>query len=221
MTRHSGATRLQFFVSRFCLRFGIHNMDHPTTIRLKASVQTLVFVIMLAATLFGSAGRFDIIEFWVYIAIVVAVSVLSLIILDPDLMQERMQPGGRRVGLHVLPLVIVMFLHWAVAGLDRGHLHLSDTVPPSLKVVVLVLFALAWIALVWAMYVNRFFSSIPRIQSERGHTVISTGPYRFVRHPGLHGRPARGSHQRHCARLMDFDLHRPNRARLAGVAHRS
>jgi hypothetical protein len=50
-------------------------MDHPTTIRLKASVQTLVFVILLAATLFGSAGRFDIIEFWVYIAIVVAVSV--------------------------------------------------------------------------------------------------------------------------------------------------
>jgi protein-S-isoprenylcysteine O-methyltransferase Ste14 len=71
-----------------------------------------------------------------------------------------------------------------VAGLDRGHLHLSDTVTPSLKVVALVLFALAWIALVWAMSVNRFFSSIPRIQSERGHTVISTSPYRFVRHPG-------------------------------------
>jgi hypothetical protein len=102
------------------------------SIRLKASVQTLVFVIM-AATLFGSAGRFDIIEFWVYIAIVVAVSVLSLAILDPDLMQERMQPGGRRVGLHFLPLVILMFLHWAVAGFDRGHLHLSDAVPPSLK----------------------------------------------------------------------------------------
>jgi protein-S-isoprenylcysteine O-methyltransferase Ste14 len=166
------------------VRFGIRTMDHPTTIRLKASVQSLVFVIMLAATLFGSAGRFDIIEFWVYIAIVVAVSVLSLIILDPDLIQERMQPGGRRVGLHFLPLVILMFLHWAVAGLDRGHLHLSGTVPPSLKVVALVLFALAWIALVWAMYVNRFFSSIPRIQSERGHTVISTGPYRSVRHPG-------------------------------------
>jgi protein-S-isoprenylcysteine O-methyltransferase Ste14 len=48
----------------------------------------------------------------------------------------------------------------------------------------LVLFALAWIALVCTMYVNRFFSSIPRIQSERGHTVISTGPYRYVRHPG-------------------------------------
>ena len=55
---------------------------------------------------------------------------------------------------------------------------------PTHPVVALVLFALAWIVLVWAMYVNRFFSSIPRIQSERGHTVISSGPYRFVRHPG-------------------------------------
>jgi protein-S-isoprenylcysteine O-methyltransferase Ste14 len=162
----------------------MRNMDHPMTIRQQASVQSLVFVIMLAATLFGTAGRFDIIEFWVYIAIVAAISALSLAILDPDLMQERMRPGGRRVGLHFLPLVILMFLHWAVAGLDRGHLHLSDAVPSSLKVVALVLFALAWIVLVWAMHVNRFFSSIPRIQSERGHTVISTGPYRFVRHPG-------------------------------------
>ena len=145
------------------------------TTRLKASVQSLVFVIMLAATLFGTAGRFDIIEFWVYIAIVAAVSALTLAILDADLMQERMRPGGRRVGLHFLPLTIVLFLHWAVAGFDRGHLHLSDQVPLSLEVVALVLFALAWVALVWAMNVNRFFSSIPRIQSERGHTVISMG----------------------------------------------
>jgi protein-S-isoprenylcysteine O-methyltransferase Ste14 len=34
------------------------------------------------------------------------------------------------------------------------------------------------------MNVNRYFSSIPRIQSERGHQLISGGPYRFVRHPG-------------------------------------
>ena len=110
-------------------------MHHPMTIRLQASVQSLVFVIMLAATLFGTAGRFDIIEFWVYIVIVAAVSALSLAILDPDLIQERMRPGGRRVGLHFLPLVIVMFLHCAVAGLDRGRLHLSDAVPTSLEVV--------------------------------------------------------------------------------------
>ncbi len=154
------------------------------TIRLRASVQSLVFVVMQAATLFGAAGRIDIVEFWVYVAILAAVSALSLTLLDPDLMQERMRPGGRRVGLRFLPVIIVMFVHWTVAGLDRGRLHLSDTVLPGLEAVALALFALAWIVFVWAMYVNRFFSSIPRIQSERGHAVITTGPYRFVRHPG-------------------------------------
>jgi protein-S-isoprenylcysteine O-methyltransferase Ste14 len=154
------------------------------TVRLRASVQSLLFVFLLAATLFGAAGRIDIVEFWVYVAIVAAVSALSLAILDPDLMQERMRPGGRRVGLRFLPLVILLFLHWALAGLDRGRLHLSDTVPPALEAVALALFASAWMVFVWAMYVNRFFSSIPRIQSERGHAVITSGPYRFVRHPG-------------------------------------
>jgi hypothetical protein len=71
---------------------------------------------------------------------------------------------------------------WPVSTAAR--LHLSDAVPPGLEAVALAPFALAWIVFVWAMYVNRFFSSIPRIQSERGHAVITTGPYRFVRHPG-------------------------------------
>jgi hypothetical protein len=87
---------------------------------------------------------------------VAAVSASSLAIIDTDLMQERMRPGGRRVGWHFIPLIILMFLHWAVAGLDRGHLHLSDEVKPGLKVVALILFALAWIVLVWAMYVKSF-----------------------------------------------------------------
>src|SRR5260370_17142226 len=153
------------------------------TIRLRASVQSLVFVVMQAATLFGSAGRTDIVGFWVYVAILAAVSALSLTLLDPDLMQERMRPGGRRVGLRVLPVIIVMFVHWTVAGLDRGRLHLSDTVPPGLEAVALALFALAWIVFVWAIYVNRFFSSIPRIQSERAHSVITTAPYPLLRPP--------------------------------------
>jgi protein-S-isoprenylcysteine O-methyltransferase Ste14 len=75
-----------------------------------------------------------------------------------------------------------MSLHWAVAGVDRGRLHASDTVPAALEVVALVLFALAWLGIFWAMQVNRFFSSIPRIQAERA--VVTRGPYDYVRHPG-------------------------------------
>jgi protein-S-isoprenylcysteine O-methyltransferase Ste14 len=44
--------------------------------------------------------------------------------------------------------------------------------------------AVATAVLVWAEAVNRFFSSVIRIQTERGHHVVTTGPYRYVRHPG-------------------------------------
>ena len=39
----------------------------------------------------------------------------------------------------------------------------------------------------WAMIANAYFSTAVRIQSERGHTVCRSGPYRFVRHPGYVG----------------------------------
>jgi hypothetical protein len=60
------------------LQHELHHVDHPMTTKLKASVQSLVFVIMLAATLFATAGRIEIVEFCVYIAIVAAVSALAL-----------------------------------------------------------------------------------------------------------------------------------------------
>jgi len=71
-----------------------------------------------------------------------------------------------------------------MAGLDRGRLHWSDTVPISLRVIGLAVFLPAQAVILWAMRVNRFFSSVVRIQTERDHRVITTGPYRWVRHPG-------------------------------------
>ena len=72
----------------------------------------------------------------------------------------------------------------AIAGLDRGRLHWSDGVPVWLRATALLLFALGWVPVIWAMRVNRFFSSAVRIQPDRGQRVISGGPYRFIRHPG-------------------------------------
>jgi protein-S-isoprenylcysteine O-methyltransferase Ste14 len=48
----------------------------------------------------------------------------------------------------------------------------------------LVLFAAALGLTTWAMNTNRFFSPVIRIQRERGHHLITTGPYRYIRHPG-------------------------------------
>jgi protein-S-isoprenylcysteine O-methyltransferase Ste14 len=149
-----------------------------------ATIQTSAFILLLAAVLFGAAGEIDIAAFWGYVAVVAVASGVGLLLIDRDLAQERMRPGGRRPGARFLFIMLLLLAHWAAAGLDRGRLHWSDAVPPALQLAGLVLFAIAWSAIVWAMHVNRFFSSVARIQRERGHRLIDGGPYRWLRHPG-------------------------------------
>jgi protein-S-isoprenylcysteine O-methyltransferase Ste14 len=110
--------------------------------------------------------------------------VASLLSLDPGLLRERMRPGGQRPPLALRLFTIVMFLHWIVAGLDRGRFHWSDGVPPWIQAIGLITLAAGYALCFWAMAVNRFFSSVVRIQSDRGQHVVASGPYAYVRHPG-------------------------------------
>jgi protein-S-isoprenylcysteine O-methyltransferase Ste14 len=78
----------------------------------------------------------------------------------------------------VVPLV--------VAGMDK----LFGWTQPfelNLKIVSLVVVILGYALGSWALIENRFFSGVVRIQTDRGHHVVTTGPYRFVRHPGYAG----------------------------------
>lgn len=77
------------------------------------------------------------------------------------------------------PLVIV-------AAIDH-RLEWSSGIPRWLNVFGLILAALGYAFAVWALVENRFFSSMVRIQVDRGHVVCDTGPYRIVRHPGYVG----------------------------------
>ncbi len=77
------------------------------------------------------------------------------------------------------PLVIV-------AGLDH-RIGWSPAFPLWLIVPGFILIALGYAFAAWALAENRFFSSVVRIQVDRGHAVCDTGPYRFVRHPGYAG----------------------------------
>src|SRR5579863_5485472 len=149
-----------------------------------AYVQAAIFFILAAAALFASAGTFAILGFWLYLAIFAAVFVASFFWLNPDLARERMRPGGKKPPLALRLFTLVMFLHWIVAGLDRGRFHWSDSVPGWLQAVALVVVAGGYALCFWAMAVNRFFSSVVRIQDDRGHYVVTRGPYAFIRHPG-------------------------------------
>ena len=79
----------------------------------------------------------------------------------------------------VFPMVIV-------SGLDHRY-NWSPEFPLWLSVVGFILISFGYAIGAWALAENRFFSSVVRIQADRGHVVCDSGPYRFVRHPGYAG----------------------------------
>jgi protein-S-isoprenylcysteine O-methyltransferase Ste14 len=160
--------------------------------RIEPLVQTAAFLLLVALVLFGSAGRLNIVAFWLYLAVIATASIAGYILawvglIDPTLSQERMRPGGHRPGTRLILAAVVPLVHWAIAGLDRGRFHWSDTVPVWLKIVALLLFVNGCATVLWAMQANRFFSSVVRLQTDRGHRLVDDGPYGFVRHPGYAG----------------------------------
>jgi len=73
-----------------------------------------------------------------------------------------------------------------VAGLDHRY-NWSPEFPLWIIVIGFILISLGYAFASWALAENRFFYSVVRIQTDRGHVVCDSGPYRFVRHPGYAG----------------------------------
>jgi protein-S-isoprenylcysteine O-methyltransferase Ste14 len=155
-------------------------------------LRLLAFVLILAAILFIAAGRLDWVMGWIYMAMYACVTVIAVLVvpLDPDLIAERTQikEGVKEwdkritvIGSVLYPLTILI-----VAGLD-ARFGWSPHIPLALQLAALLVAALGNLLSIWATAVNRFYGRFVRIQKERGHSVISDGPYRAIRHPGYLG----------------------------------
>lgn len=144
----------------------------------------LLRVVVVDGALFALAGRWDLPFLWAYAVLIAGLAAAIVLAVDPDLLRERWRPGagGDREGRQLLG--ILGLAHFVIGPLDVGRFHWSAPMPPALQAAGLVLFAVSMALLVWAMAVNRFFSPVVRIQSERGHRLVTAGPYRYVRHPG-------------------------------------
>jgi hypothetical protein len=86
-----------------------------------AYLKSGLFVVAAAAALFAAAGTAAIASFWVYLAILAVVMIVSFKALDPDLLRERMRPGGKKSppslsstcpapGAHSTPRSLMSFL---------------------------------------------------------------------------------------------------------------
>lgn len=148
----------------------------------------ILVAVVLGLLLFLPAGRLDWIEAWIYVAayfvflIIYAVWALKN---DPSLLNERSQVAPNTkgwdkfiLGLYTISLLCLFIL----IGLDAERFRWSS--PPA------VLIGIGWLGLIlsaalifWVIRTNTYASRVVRIQEDRGQTVISSGPYHFVRHP--------------------------------------
>jgi protein-S-isoprenylcysteine O-methyltransferase Ste14 len=152
----------------------------------------LITLIGLPLSLFLSAGKWNWREAWIYVLVTMLGTIGSRIIMakkNPGLATERSQSLSagdvKSWDKWVLPYVAVFgpLTVFIVAGLDERFGWQPD-IPQWLLWIGLVILLAAIAFSTWAMVINRFFSGTVRIQTERGHKVVSSGPYRLVRHPG-------------------------------------
>lgn len=149
-------------------------------------VQVAIMLLVFAASLFLASGQWDWTAAWVFLGLYVAMIGANALFMDRELAAERAQIGeGTKDWDRVLSgLSLLLWTPGAliVSGFDRRYGWTE--VSPWLRLVSLGMLIAGHVLSTWAMTTNRFYSGTVRIQKERGHAVVSTGPYRFVRHPG-------------------------------------
>ncbi len=156
-------------------------------------IREILGSLFTAAILFGAAGRLDWVMGWVVVGVYLVWTIataLTVIPTNPEMLLERTRPkeGTKRWDVVLLGIVgVAEIAKYVVAGLDQRW-GWSPQMPLALQLAGVVVAVLAYdVIIVWAMAVNAFFAQTVRIQEERGHTVATGGPYRYVRHPGYVG----------------------------------
>jgi protein-S-isoprenylcysteine O-methyltransferase Ste14 len=151
--------------------------------RVKMALLSLLMPAVVAGIVFGAAGRLDLPGVWAVFGVLAVFCLAATATADPDLIRERTKPGPGNRDRLTQPLgTLLLFAHWLLAGLDARFNW--TPIPLEAQIAGAVGYAVSLVFMFWTLRVNRFYSSVVRVQTDRGHHLIDTGPYRFVRHPG-------------------------------------
>ncbi|NIB43686.1 isoprenylcysteine carboxylmethyltransferase family protein [Pseudomaricurvus alkylphenolicus] len=155
----------------------------------------VVAYFLIPLILLTCGGDFGWWQAWLYSLLIVGAGIGGRVLAEhrhPGITAERQDKKSFHNAkawdklLAPLMAVSVVFPMVIVAGLDHRY-NWSPGFPLWVSVSGFFLIAFGYAFAAWALAENRFFSSIVRIQTDRGHVVCDTGPYRFVRHPGYAG----------------------------------
>lgn len=148
---------------------------------------SLAMPALAGAVVFASAGRIDLPFVWGVLAVLAVFCVAFAATADRGLVRERVKPGAGNRDRLTRPLGTALILaHWVLAGLDAGRWQWG-LVPWEVQAAGLLGYAASLVLVFWAVSSNPFYSSVVRVQADRGHHAVTAGPYRFVRHPGYTG----------------------------------
>ena len=146
----------------------------------------------MGVALFWSAGQIAWWPAWAAIAVMLAWIIATAIVIfrfNPDLLTERLGPrkGAKHWDTAIMSMLgLIQLVRYIVAGLDQRY-DWTGGFPQATQIIALIACILGYVLVVWATASNAFFSQIVRIQSERGHTIVTGGPYHYVRHPAYMG----------------------------------
>jgi protein-S-isoprenylcysteine O-methyltransferase Ste14 len=169
--------------------------ESKPTVDWRIIVRFAIIALLIPLVLFLSAGRVDWWQAWMYTILTIVVSLVSrymLFLKNPELIAERARftqsEGIKDWDKRIVVLIAIVgpLAFMITAGLDKRY-GWSPEVALPVQLIALVVFLLGYAFSTLALMVNKYFSSVVRIQTERGQTVVMSGPYRFVRHPGYSG----------------------------------
>jgi protein-S-isoprenylcysteine O-methyltransferase Ste14 len=157
-------------------------------------VQLLFFIVLIPFLPLLVSRHWDWWEAWIYAIVSILSFAISRVLAarrHPDIIAERARymqhenakPWDKRLAPFLgLGGILVML----VAGLDELF-GWSPTYSLPLKILSLLIILAGYALSSYALIENRFFSGMVRLQTDRGHQVVSSGPYRWIRHPGYAG----------------------------------
>ena len=171
------------------------NKEAAQTVSPRQWIRLVVVYLLIPLTLFICGGDLGWWQAWLYSTLLLAAGIGGRMWAEqrhPGLTAERQNietiQNAKAWDKVLAPLMAVslVFPMVIVAGLDH-RFNWSPEFPLWLIVIGFIMISLGYAFAAWALAESRFFSSMVRIQTERGHVVCDSGPYRFVRHPSYAG----------------------------------
>ena len=190
-----GAHSIPFFILEYVISVKTVSKEVAQTVSPRQWIRLAVVYLLIPLILLVCGGDLGWWQAWVYSLLILAAGIGGRLWAEqrhPGLTAERQNTENIKNAkawdkvLAPLMAVSIGYPMVIVAGLDHRH-HWSLEFPLLLSIIGFILIAFGYAFAAWAVAENRFFSSVVRIQTERGHVVCDTGPYRFVRHPGYAG----------------------------------